>query len=385
MALKPVIRPASFNTPLRLTVNGIPYLFLPGFDQYLDQPIYDHATLQAAISAGDLQDSTLGDVNPSSPATPLGPLYIDTSNKRLGVDVTTPQVTLDISGGIKIGNTTADQEGIIKYTGTDYEGRTPSGYVSLTSAGGGLWTAGAGDDIYYNPTTPEVGIGLTNPVEMLDVAGGVKLGAAKQSGAGTMEWDGSNFVGHDGAGSRLLDATGKWVEFSPGSPFIHYESGSNFGVKIGGNSFLGTNPVFEIVPPLNRAPIFLYNESSAIVLSSIDTGELGFFIDPPTVDQNEKVDFNCVVRFDDTPAPAGNPVNAFYLFADDRAGAGTAIPHFRTEEGDIVMLFQAAALTAIDNAAISTPFGPEEEGVITNNRTRISEIEAALQAHGLLG
>ncbi len=47
---------------------------------------------------------------------------------------------------------------------------------SCGSGGSGLWTAGSGDNIYYNSgTTPRVGIGLTSPSVALDVAGDIKL------------------------------------------------------------------------------------------------------------------------------------------------------------------------------------------------------------------
>ncbi len=46
-----------------------------------------------------------------------------------------------------------------------------SRWVAQT-AGGGLWTAGTGEDIYYDGTTPEVGIGTTTPAYMLHVEDG---------------------------------------------------------------------------------------------------------------------------------------------------------------------------------------------------------------------
>lgn len=44
-------------------------------------------------------------------------------------------------------------------------------------AGGGgesLWTAGTGDDIYYNPGSPQVGIGTDAPEVGLDVDGAIR-------------------------------------------------------------------------------------------------------------------------------------------------------------------------------------------------------------------
>jgi hypothetical protein len=63
-------------------------------------------------------------------------------------------------------------------------------------------------------------------------------------------------------------------------------------------------------------------------------------------------------------------VDSFQLYSADIV-AGNAVPHFRTENGSIIKLFQGAALTASD-------------GTLANAVTRIAEIQARLQAHGLI-
>jgi hypothetical protein len=68
-------------------------------------------------------------------------------------------------------------------------------------------------------------------------------------------------------------------------------------------------------------------------------------------------------------APSGS-IDASQLYSADIT-AGNAAPHFRTENGSIIKLFQGAALTASD-------------GTLANAVTRIAEIQARLQAHGLI-
>lgn len=53
-----------------------------------------------------------------------------------GVDVADPQEKLDINGAIKIGTSTNTNDGTIRYTGTDFEGRHSGEWKSFTSPSG---------------------------------------------------------------------------------------------------------------------------------------------------------------------------------------------------------------------------------------------------------
>ena len=83
-------------------------------------------------------------------------------------------------------------------------------------------------------------------------------------------------------------------------------------------------------------------------------------------------------------APTSSPADIFQLYSKDWNGAGTAAPHFRTEEGDIIILANQGALTAEDATVIDATYGAVEEAVLNNVRTRIGELEAAAQAMGWL-
>ncbi|MDP6387981.1 MAG: hypothetical protein QGG63_01765 [Candidatus Pacebacteria bacterium] len=54
---------------------------------------------------------------------------------NVGVGVEEPTETLDISGGIKVGNTSSANAGTIRWTGADFQGYMGGDWVSLTGAG----------------------------------------------------------------------------------------------------------------------------------------------------------------------------------------------------------------------------------------------------------
>lgn len=84
-----------------------------------------------------------------------------------------------------------------------------------------------------------------------------------------------------------------------------------------------------------------------------------------------------------TNTAVGASVTDGYLQYSADVTAGNAAPHFKTEGGDIVKLFTGAALTAADAGVVNTG-DATTDGVIDNMRIRIGELEARLQAHGLL-
>lgn len=68
--------------------------------------------------------------------------------------------------------------------------------------------------------------------------------------------------------------------------------------------------------------------------------------------------------------PTGTAADHFAMYSADIV-AGNAAPHFRTEAGNIIKLFTGAALTTPD-------------GTLSNAVARIAELEARLQANGLI-
>ena len=58
----------------------------------------------------------------------------------LGIGTDSPDEKLDVTGGIKLGNTTNTNDGTIRYTGSDFEGYSGGSWMSLTGGGGSLWS-----------------------------------------------------------------------------------------------------------------------------------------------------------------------------------------------------------------------------------------------------
>jgi hypothetical protein len=96
------------------------------------------------------------------------------NNGNVGIGETSPAEKLHIAGGIRIGASTGNGAGTIRYTGSDFEGRVGSSWVSMTAGGGNgsLWTP-SGGNAYFN--SGNVGIGTTSPAHTLQVNGDIGM------------------------------------------------------------------------------------------------------------------------------------------------------------------------------------------------------------------
>lgn len=117
-------------------------------------------------------------------------LYWDEGSNRLGIGNASPNESIDTSGAIKIGDAEGTDDGTIRWTGSDFEGRKSGSWVSLTASStspggsdgqvqynnGGSF--GGTTSIYYDDSTNKIGIGTNNPSEILTVAGNVLIGGS---------------------------------------------------------------------------------------------------------------------------------------------------------------------------------------------------------------
>ncbi len=94
--------------------------------------------------------------------------WVLANNGRFGLGVNSPSEKLDVAGAVRLGTTGSTNAGTIRWTGTDFEGRKGSEWVSLTAQGGSVWNQ-SGNTIHY--LAGNVGIGIDSPAYLAHIRG----------------------------------------------------------------------------------------------------------------------------------------------------------------------------------------------------------------------
>ncbi|MCB9983915.1 MAG: tail fiber domain-containing protein [Rhodospirillales bacterium] len=121
----------------------------------------------ASDVAGNAAPGNDGEIHfTSGGQTTTDPNFVFTSSGRLGLGTATPGVSLDVAGLIRPGYDaacTATEEGAIRYVSATDTAELCDGtsWLAVNTGTSGLWTAGTGDNIYYNSGTAKVSIGAT--------------------------------------------------------------------------------------------------------------------------------------------------------------------------------------------------------------------------------
>ena len=177
----------------------------------------------------------------------------------LGVGTSSIQQRLTVNGAIKVGNTTANVGGSIRYTGSDFEGYTGGSWMSLTGGGGGgtsPWTVN-GADIYYDiPGNEYLGVGTTNPSSALHVI-------AMNSAGETVDF---TCNGDLLSNADLLNLT-MTAASSDNAQFIECRKGTDLVFRVNGDGsvWAGTDK-FRVVG--STGDVYVTDSSAGVILTS---------------------------------------------------------------------------------------------------------------------
>jgi len=138
---------------------------------------------------------------------------------------------LDVDGAIKIGNTTTEKPGSIRYDGTNFQGYHNDEWKNLDEeASAAVWDESGSYAVYPG----SVIIGSATGAQQLDVDGAIKIGNTTTDKVGSIRFNDTNFQGYNGNEWKNLDedAGGSSVWNLNGSE-TYYDAGN---VGIGTNN-----------------------------------------------------------------------------------------------------------------------------------------------------
>jgi hypothetical protein len=290
--------------------------------------------------------------NDTSPLTTKG---IITNAGNFGLGTITPAERIEIAGAIKIGTTVNTNDGTIRYTGSDFEGRKAGAWVSLTSGGGAatpsLWAQGTGNTISYAPgAASRVAIGTTTPTASLDIENSETVTAGSKGAIITNTATSTGTLASDTRVALELITDGTWAG---------HDQKKNVGLYISKVSG-------QALPSNNIAAVMNGN----VMIGQLGGGTyLGAGADK-------------VLSIQNGTAP-GTVEVAVQIYAQNFVSGGVSAStlHVMRSNGDVVKLYKEAPLTA---SIEYTGSGAGDDAAIINLRTRLNELEARLQNIGFL-
>lgn len=281
---------------------------------------------------------------------------IITSEGWLGLGTITPNERVQIDGAIMIGTTdnTTDNDGTIRYNGTDFEGRKSGNWVSLT-AGNGPWTIGSGNGIYYNAgTAPRVAIGSNTNVNTLDVT---NKEAVTQ-------------------GSIALEVINKSTTTSTG------QDDDRVGLQISNNTLWGGDPMSKNIGLYVKEVVgqedFQCN-LAAVLNGNVVIGDLG--VGTSVIGNNGQ---RVLAIQPGSSFPTTVPDEAAIQIYAGANAVGDSALNILTTDNILISLYRADGLSDPDMTAVGDAYTMDVANVINNLRTRLNELESRLKGQNLI-
>ena len=250
--------------------------------------------------------------------------FWDNTNKRLGIGTSAPVSSLDLNGSMRLTGS-IDSQGLGYFAGSIWSNI----YRNLWGAEVFRITLG----------TNNVGIGTTSPAARLDV-----------KAQGALSTDIAFRVRNSADTQNLheLRGDGSWFKRNnAGSAFLYYDGASTYEFATPSQLFLQTNTstsAFSILHNGTGAGTYLALRTQTQALFIYRNGNFYFGASPQAGNGT-----NSLILENGT-APTVNQADRAYLYSADIT-AGNAAPHFRTEDGSVIKLYQNAAVTTSQGIA----------------------------------
>lgn len=330
-----------------------------------DNIAFDHQGIQArhllAGTTSDIGSSGLhlqrlgGDLLVHGDAATSADKVIITSSGNLGLGTLTPSERLHVDGAVVIGDaaSTSPPNGTIRWSGTDFEGRSAGEWVPFDA---GWRRTVSNNAVHHNA---RVGIGTSTPASALDVVG---QGSPTEGGSAAS-------VGFIDSMVNLLDDREyiglRVYSMSTGSPggtrkniglYVSEVSGQasmehNLAAVLNGNTVIGDlHPASSLIGTGGSNVLAIQNGTAPSSAPS---------------------------------SGSGLPDGGVQLWSASDA-MGTSVFHVMNGNGDVLSLAKQNPLYAADMSALNPVYDAGTAAIIENMRTRINQLETILKNLGVL-